>query len=101
MIISYDITRDDISKAFEAVFDTEDKKDKVFDRLTECKNGNEFIIQYWNEEVVIYNTYNGHFLNWYKLGHVGRCFHTNMNRFDELIDFFTDLYNDITEENNK
>lgn len=92
------MTRDDISEAFSVVFDTEDKKDKIFDRLTECKNSGGFIVQYWNEEVVIYNTYDGQFLNWYKLGHVGRCFHTNMTSYEELIEFFKDLYEDIMEE---
>lgn len=69
--------------------------DKLLDRIYECKNTDEFIIQYVNETVLLYNTTNDLYLTWYKLNHLGRCFLTNIKDITELNIFLKDLKDSI------
>ena len=85
------IDRDLINNALYYNYDV----DLLFEWLESGKNTDGFIIQYLNETVLIYNTYNDTYLTWYKLTHVGRAFTTNIESSKQLLIFFNELFEDI------
>ena len=67
------IDRDIISELLSPILDN-----GLYDQLEACKNVDDYIIQYFNETVLIYDTSTDLYLSWYKLTHIGRCFKTNI-----------------------
>lgn len=83
----------------------------IFDKIDYCKINilfdlieantdiDGFIFHYYNETVLIYNTYNDKYISWYKLTHIGRALNTNINSIDEMENFIEDIMSTIDEEN--
>lgn len=55
--------------------------------------------KYDGEEIYIIDRYHNKYINWYKLTHVGRDFHTDMKTKEEVIDFLQRLHDDWLKEN--
>ena len=55
--------------------------------------------KYDGEDIYIIDHYHNKYINWYKLTHVGRDFHTDMRTKEEVIDFLQRLHDDWLKEN--
>lgn len=88
------MNRDIITNTFTSMFN-DIEMDYLFDRIEMCKNTDQFIIQYVNETVLLYDTSSDLYLSWYKLTHIGRAYHTNILDLVALQNFLTELKEDI------
>ena len=55
--------------------------------------------KYEGDEIYIIDVQHNRYINWYKLTHIGRDFHTDMNTKEEVIDFLQRLYDKWLKEN--
>lgn len=80
--ITHDIiTRDIINNEIENLFPN---IDNLLDRIVYGQNTTCHILQYVNQTVLIYDTITDYYLSWYKLTHIGRAYHTNLESKTQL-----------------
>lgn len=93
------ITRNDVTQAFNR--HSKNAIERLFDCVEACQNKGDYILQYWNEKVMIYDTTTGWFISWYKLTHIGRALNTNIDDVLVLNYFVDDLIGNIGEHNER
>ena len=71
--------------------------DEIFDIIETGDNKDDYIIQYFNETVLIYDTCTDLYISWYKLTHVGRGLVTNIKCIEDMDTFLQILKDSVIE----
>ena len=87
------ITREQFSEAVENIFGV--RLEKFLDVIELSKNNNDWIIQYYNETVLLYDTNSDLFVSWYKLTHIGRAIVSNIDSVETLYVFLNQFMDDF------
>lgn len=90
------ISRDELCEAVDRIFGSEEK---FLDIIEEDLPYDYHYYKYEGEEIYIIDRYHNKYINWYKLTHLGRDFHTDMKTKEEIIDFLQNLHNKWLMEN--
>lgn len=90
------INRDELCEAVDRIFGSEEK---FLDIIEENIPYGYHYYKYDGEEIYIIDRYHNKYINWYKLTHVGRDFHTDMKTKEEVIDFLQRLHDVWLKEN--
>ena len=90
------ISRDELCEAVDRIFGSEEK---FLDIIEEDIPYGYHYYKYDGEEIYIIDRYHNKYINWYKLTHIGRDFHTDMKTKEEVIDFLQRLHDDWLKEN--
>lgn len=90
------ISRDELCEVVDRIFGSEEK---FLDIIEEDIPYGYHYYKYDGEEIYIIDRYHNKYINWYKLTHVGRDFHTDMKTKEEVIAFLQRLHDDWLKEN--
>lgn len=90
------ISRPALCEAIKRIFGSEEK---FLDIIEEDIPYGYHYYKYDGEEIYIIDRYHNKYINWYKLTHVGRDFHTDMKTKEEVIAFLQRLHDDWLKEN--
>ena len=90
------ISRDELCEVVDRIFGSEEK---FLDIIEEDIPYGYHYYKYDDEEIYIIDTFHNRYINWYKLTHLGRDFHTDMKTKEEVIDFLQRLHDDWLKEN--
>ena len=90
------INRSELCEAIKRIFGS---VEKFLDIIEEDLPYGYHYYKYDGEEIYIIDRYYNRYINWYKLTHVGRDFHTDMKTKEEVIDFLQRLHDAWLKEN--
>jgi hypothetical protein len=90
------ISRNELCEAVDRIFGSEEK---FLDIIEEDIPSGYHYYKYEGEEIYIIDHFHNRYINWYKLTHVGRDFHTDMKTKEEVIDFLQNLHDKWLMEN--
>lgn len=90
------ISRDELCEAVDRIFGSEEK---FLDIIEEDIPYDYHYYKYEGEEIYIIDHEHNKYINWYKLMHLGRDFHTDMKTKEEVIDFLQRLHDAWLKEN--
>lgn len=90
------ISRAELCEAVKRIFGSEEK---FLDIIEEDLPYGYHYFKYDGEDVYIIDHFHNRYINWYKLTHVGRDFHTDMKTKEEVIDFLQNLHDKWLKEN--
>ena len=89
------ISRDELCEVIDIIFGSEEK---FLDIIEEDIPYGYHYYKYDGEEIYIIDTFHNRYINWYKLMHVGRDFHTDMKTKEEVIAFLQRLHDEWLKE---
>lgn len=90
------ISRSALCEAIKRIFGSEEK---FLDIIEEDIPYGYHYYKYEGEDIYIIDHFHNRYINWYKLTHVGRDFHTDMKTKEEVIDFLQNLHDKWLMEN--
>ena len=84
------ITRDELTRVIDNNLSYLEL-DRMLDLIESNDDREQFILHYYNETVLIYDTSTDYYISWYKITHIGRSLHTNITDIAILDMFIMDL----------
>ena len=89
------ISRGELCEVVDIIFGSEEK---FLDIIEEDIPYGYHYYKYDGEEIYIIDTFHNRYINWYKLTHLGRDFHTDMKTKEEVIAFLQRLHDEWLKE---
>lgn len=99
----YPIEREEFVTAFCSVLDSENDSvitnTDIYDIITEGYEGDTYKCWLYDDEVYILNKDTGDLVNWYKIGHIGRCLTSTLgSNSSDYVKFFVGLADEMREQ---